>query len=106
MKTRKPWMHYFPLIWLVFLSLPILGMLNQKRTSLEYLYGFSLIVIFVFVFLWSFFWVRNQDELNLERPYRLPSVVGTISSYTIMALFWSLLEGDSLGFLCDTHSDP
>ena len=98
MKSRQAWREWFPIIWLVFLSLPIMGMLNQKRSTLEYVFGFSLIAVFTLVFLWSFFGVQHKDQ-QLEQDFRIPSLVGTFSSYAVMALLWSLIQGDSLGFL-------
>ncbi len=97
MKSQA-WREWFPIIWLVFLSLPIVGMLNQKRSMLEYIYGFLLIAVFILIFLWSFFWVRHKEP-ELEQDFRIPSLIGMFSSYIIMALLWFLLQGDSLGFL-------
>ena len=98
MNLSKSWIRWFPLIWLVFLSLPIMGMLSKHRTALDYTIGFSLITIFVLVFLWTFFWNRSEDTY-LEQSYRTPSLIGMLSSYAIMGLMWFLIQGDSIGFL-------
>ena len=98
MNSRKSWTRWFPLIWLIFLSLPVMGMLSKQRTALDYVIGFSLIGIFALVFLWAFFWNRSEDAY-LEQSYRTPSLIGMVSSYAIMGLMWFLIQGDSIGFL-------
>jgi two-component system, NarL family, sensor histidine kinase DesK len=92
------WTRWFPLVWLVFVSLPIVALVGQPRPLLEYVYGFFWIVVFVMLFLWAFFWVRRPD-MNLERAYQIPSLIGMVSSYFIMGLLWWVIQGDSLGFL-------
>jgi two-component system sensor histidine kinase DesK len=96
--NRNSWTRLFPLVWLVFLSFPIAGLVNQPRPIFDYVYGFFWIAIFVALFFWTFFWVRFQD-LNLEQPYQIPSLIGMISSYAIMGLLWWVTRGDSIGFL-------
>jgi two-component system, NarL family, sensor histidine kinase DesK len=93
----KTWTHWFPLIWLVFLALPVSGILNRSKTPFESVFDLGLIVVFVLVFLWSFFWARTA-KTNLEQPYQIPSLIGMISSYIIMALLWTSIGGDSLAF--------
>jgi two-component system sensor histidine kinase DesK len=88
----------FPLVWLVFVSFPIAGLVSQPRPLLEYFYGAFWIVLFIAIFLWAFFWVRRSD-VNLEQPYQIPSLIGMISSYIIMGLMWLVVQGDSVGFL-------
>jgi two-component system, NarL family, sensor histidine kinase DesK len=90
--------RWFPLVWLVFVSLPIVGIVSQPRGLLEYVYGFFWIVVFVALFFWAFFWVRYSD-MQLERAYQIPSLIGMISSYVIMGLLWLVVQGDSVGFL-------
>ncbi len=90
--------RWFPLVWLVFVSFPIVALVNQPRPPLEYFYGFCWIAVFIAIFLWAFFWVRRPD-MNLEQPYQLPSLIGMISSYMILGLMWLVVQGDSVGFL-------
>jgi two-component system, NarL family, sensor histidine kinase DesK len=94
----KTWTHWFPLIWLVFLGLPISGILERSKTPLEFAVDLSLIVIFILMFLWAFFWARTA-RTDLEQPYQIPSLIGMISSYIIMALLWRSIEGNSLAFV-------
>ncbi len=98
MTYRRNWTRWYPLIWLVFLGLPISALLQTQRTPLEYVYGFSLIVAFVGFFLWSFFWNHN-DEHKLEQAYRIPSLIGMIFSYVVFGLMWKLLNGDGSAFV-------
>ncbi len=90
--------RWFPLVWLVFLSFPIVALVNQPRPLLQYFYSFFWIVVFIAIFLWAFFWVRRSD-INLEQPYQMPSLIGMISSYVILGLLWLVVQGDSMGFL-------
>jgi two-component system, NarL family, sensor histidine kinase DesK len=96
--NSNSWTRWFPLVWLVFVSFPIAGLVNQPRPLLEYVYGFFWIAVFFILFLWAFFWVRRSD-ISLEQPYQIPSLIGMISSYVIMGLMWLVVEGDSVGFL-------
>jgi two-component system, NarL family, sensor histidine kinase DesK len=98
MTHRRNWTRWYPLIWLVFLGLPISALLQTQRSPLEYVYGFSLIVAFVGIFLWSFFW-NHDDEHKLEQPYRIPSLIGMIFSYVVFGLTWQLLNGDGSTFV-------
>jgi two-component system, NarL family, sensor histidine kinase DesK len=100
MTNTKPnnWTYWFPLVWLVFVGLSILGIVNQPRPMLEYVFDLALIALFVGIFLWAFFFCRTE-KTNLETPYQVPSLIGMISSYIIMALLWTSIQGDSLGFL-------
>ncbi len=100
MTKTKPnnWTHWFPLVWLVFVGLSVLGILNRPRPLLEYVFDLGLIAMFVGIFLWAFFFSRTEKS-DLETPYQIPSLIGMISSYLIMALLWTSIQGDSLGFL-------
>ncbi len=100
MKNINPnsWTRWFPLVWLVFVSLPIVGLVSQPRGLLEYMYGFFWIAVFIALFFWAFFLVCYSD-ITLERPYQIPSLIGMTSSYVIMGLLWWVIQGDSLGFL-------
>jgi two-component system, NarL family, sensor histidine kinase DesK len=94
----KTWTHWFPLIWLVFLGLPISSILNRSKTPLELVFNLGLIAVFIVMFLWSFFWSRTA-KTNLETPYQIPSLIGMISSYIILALLWTSIGGNSLAFV-------
>ena len=87
MTKTKPnnWTHWFPLVWLVFVGLSVLGILNRPRPLLEYVFDLGLIAMFVGIFLWAFFFSRTEKS-DLETPYQIPSLIGMISSYLIMAL--------------------
>ncbi len=98
MTYRRNWTRWYPLIWLVFLGLPISALLQTQRSPLEYVYGFSLIAAFVGFFLWSFFWNHN-DEHKLEAAYRIPSLIGMVFSYVVFGLMWKLLNGDGSAFV-------
>jgi two-component system, NarL family, sensor histidine kinase DesK len=100
MTKTKPnnWTYWFPLVWLVFVGLSILGILNRPRPLLEYVFDLGLIALFVGIFLWTFFFSRTE-KTNLETPYQIPSLIGMISSYVIMVLLWTSIQSDSLGFL-------
>jgi two-component system, NarL family, sensor histidine kinase DesK len=100
MTKIKPnnWTYWFPLVWLVFVGLSILGIVNRPRPALEYVFDLGLVALFVGIFLWTFFFSRTE-KTNLETPYQIPSLIGMISSYVIMALLWTSIQGDSLGFL-------
>ena len=92
------WQRWFPLVWLVFIAFPIAGLLNTSRPALETAYGLALVLGFTLVFLWVFFW-PHAEVAYLERPYRVPSVVGMMASYAVFALLWPLVQGDAIGLL-------
>ena len=97
-RGKLAWQRWFPLVWLVFIAFPIVGLLNTPRPPLETLYGLVLLLGFVLVFLWVFFW-PHRETFYLERPYRMPSVVGMIVSYAVFGLLWPLVEYGAIGLL-------
>ncbi len=97
-RGAQVWERWFPLIWLTFLAFPVAGLLSTPRPPLELLYGIGLLLGFVLVFLWVFFW-PHRESAYLERPYRMPSVVGMVVSYAVFGLLWPLVQTDAIGLL-------
>lgn len=97
-RGRLAWQRWFPMVWLVFIAFPIAGLLNTPRPLLELLYGLALVLGFTLIFVWVFFWPRAEGAY-LERPYRLPSIVGMVMSYAVFGLLWPLVQGNAVGLL-------
>ncbi len=97
-RGAQVWERWFPLVWLVFIAFPVLGLLNTPRPPLELLYGAALLLGFVLVFLWVFFYPHSESAY-LERPYRMPSVVGMVVSYAVFGLLWPLVQTEAIGLL-------
>ena len=96
---RAGWGRWFQLIWLVFLFFPIQALFEQPRAWFAYVYGLSLLVGFVGVFVWAFWlepWVKDPQH---PPQFRIPSLIGMVVSYLVMALMWPMIAGSGIGFL-------
>ena len=96
---RASWGRWFQLIWLVFLFFPIQALFEQPRAWFAYVYGLSLLLGFVGVFVWAFWlepWVKDPQH---PPHFRIPSLIGMVVSYLVMALMWPMIAGSGIGFL-------
>ena len=96
---RAGWGRWFQLIWLVFLFFPIQALFEQPRAWFAYVYGIVLLVGFVGVFVWAFWlepWVKDPQH---PPCFRIPSLIGMVASYLVMALMWPMIAGSGIGFL-------
>jgi two-component system, NarL family, sensor histidine kinase DesK len=96
---RAGWGRWFQLVWLVFLFFPIQALFEEPRAWFAYVYGLLLLLGFVGTFIWAFWlepWVKNP-----QRPpqFRVPSLMGMLVSYLVMALMWPMIGGSGIGFL-------
>jgi two-component system, NarL family, sensor histidine kinase DesK len=89
--------RWISLVWLSFLIYPIISIVQQPRSLLEYLYGFLVIALFIGVFVWCFFlapWAIPRDQ-----HLRFPSMLGMIWSYCVFALLFPLIGWNGIGML-------
>ena len=89
------WTRYFPLIWLVFMVFPVLGILEQPRSSLEYVFAFGLQISFIAVFIWCYYIAPLDYGLEL-RP---ASSFGMIWALLVFAMLFPIIGWDGIGFL-------
>ena len=89
------WIKYFPLIWLIFMIFPVLGVLEKSRLVLEYVFAFGLQISFIGVFIWCYYIAPSDYELEL-RP---ASSFGMIWSLLMFALLFPMIGWDGVGFL-------
>jgi two-component system, NarL family, sensor histidine kinase DesK len=73
----------------------VLGVLEQPRSSLEYIYGFGLQISFIGVFIWCYFIAPPDYELEL----RFASSFGMIWALLVFALLFPMIGWDGVGFL-------
>lgn len=88
--------RFYSLVWLSFLIYPVLGIFEKPRQVIEYIYGLTLILVFVGVFFWAYFmspWIQSQHVL------RLPSMVGMVWTYCTFGLLFPLIGWNGLGLL-------
>ena len=89
------WMKYFPLIWLIFMVFPVLGVLEKPRSVLEYIFACGLQISFVLVFIWCYYIANSDYELEL----RFASSFGMIWSLLLFAMLFPMIGWDGVGFL-------
>ena len=96
-RQRNNW-RWFPLVYLIFLGFPIVGLFGTARPWFEYVVGTLILAGFATVFL-LVFWLRGESTRDLEQPLRPRSLIGWACSYAAMGLMWPLIGSDGLGFL-------
>jgi two-component system, NarL family, sensor histidine kinase DesK len=87
--------QWFQLVWLIFLSIPILGIFEKPRSAFEYSLSIGLILSFVVVFVWCYYAAPPNYELEI-RP---ASVIGMLWSLFIFAVLFPIISWNGVGFL-------
>jgi hypothetical protein len=94
--SRPDKSRFFSLVWLSFLIYPVVGIFSKPRSTVEYLYGMLIVLVFVGVFFWSYFLNPWGGD---NRPLRSASMVGMIWSYITLGLLFPLIGWAGLGLV-------